>query len=257
MKRILLTLTILVMVIAVVYAADAQKIVDDMVKNYSDFEKSVDDLTMTNTMSIEDEDGNVNIDMTVSKKGEKFRFDIMIDLDEEDVQMNGINTVVIYDGNEMWMMVPIVGKQKVEDEEDMEDYNSVMEMFWWNNFGTDPEIISEENINGTDCYVIEFEETDEQNGFSKIWVSKKDNILIKAVSDDDGGYVLFKEYKDVYKGYKLPFSTVFYTDDVEELSIVLKTVKVNSGINDDIFDIDKVEVDNSGIENFLNNMFTE
>lgn len=257
-------LFVLIMIVSVaslfVFAADAQKIINDMQMHYEDFEKSIDDMKMTNTMNIDDEEGSVDMDMTVYKKGEKFRFDVTVNMDGEGDELGPINTVFIYDGNEMWMVVPIVGKQKVEDEEEMDDYDSVMEMFWWNSFGSDPQLIGTETVEGKECHIIKFNEIpDDYEGFEKIWVSKKDNILIKAVSEEnDDEYVMFKDYKDVYKGYKLPYKTVFYSeDDVEEMVIDIESIDINKGIGDDIFDVNNVEVDNSGMENFLQNMFNQ
>lgn len=260
MKKLFILIMIVSVASVFVCAADAGQIINDMQKHYEDFENAINDLKMTNTMNIDDEEGAVDLDMTVYKKGEKFRFDVTVNMEDDEDALGPISTVFVYDGNEMWMVVPIVGKQQVEDEEEMEDYDSVMEMFWWNSFGSEPELTGSETVNGTDCHVIKFNNVPEDyDGFEKIWVSKNDNILIKAVSEeDDDSYVLFKDYKDVYKGYELPYKTVFVSDEGdEEMVINIDEILINKGINDDIFDVDNVEVDNSGMENFLQNMFNE
>ncbi|MCK4524018.1 outer membrane lipoprotein-sorting protein [candidate division WOR-3 bacterium] len=258
MKKLFVVGLIIVFACLAVYAETGDEVLKKMKDKYENFETDVKDMEMVNKMTINDKDGDLDIEMTVYKKDKKFRFNMLVDIDTEEIQMGNISSVVIYDGKDMWINMPFIGKQRIEDQADADEYNSIMDMFWWNKFGENATIEGSEKIDGNDCYILKFTELgDDYNGFEKVWVDKSEYTIKKAVSYGEEGYILFKDYKDVYKGYKLPYKTEFYSEEVKDLEIEMVSIIINKGINDDMFDIDKVEVDNSGMEDMLKNMINE
>ncbi len=258
MKKLFFIGLIVIFTCLAVCAETGDEVLSKMKDKYENFETDVKDMEMVNNMTISDEDGNMDIEMTVYKKNAKFRFNMLVDIDTDEIKMGAISSIVIYDGEDMWISMPFVGKQKIEDYSDADEYNSIMDMFWWNKFGEKATITGSEKIDGRDCHILKFTELgDDYNGFEKVWVDKSEYTIKKAVSYNDEGYMLFKDYRDVYKGYKLPYKTEFYSDGNKDLEIEMISILINKGIADDMFDIDKVEVDNSGMEDMLKNMINE
>lgn len=251
MKRVLIIVGIIAAIFVI--AEDAQSVLNKMNEMYSGLEDDIDNLKMEQTMQIIEENNEINMDMVMHKKGSKMRLDVTIDMGDQ-AEMSGIKTVVIDDGEDMWTIVPFAGKQKMEKDK-KEQYGAVSEFFWWNNLGDKATLIGTEKINGCDAWVIEFDETTDEQ-FDKIWVDKKHNYLVKSESyDDETVTINYSDYRDVHEGRMIPFLTEITTsDDASSIIMTVKNMDLEVDIDDSMFDPDNVKLDNSGMQDMMKNM---
>ena len=251
MKRVLIIMGILAALFVI--AEDAESVLNKMDEMYSGFEDDINNLKMEQTMQILEENNEVNMDMVMHKKGSKMRLDITIDMGNQ-AEMQGLKTVVIDDGEDMWTIVPFAGKQKLEREK-KEQYGAVSEFFWWNNLGSNATLTGSEKINGSDAWIIEFDETTDEQ-FDKIWVDKEHNYLVKSESyeDDETVTVNYSDYRDVQEGRMIPFLTKITTSDDASIIMTVKSMDLEADIDDSMFDPDNVKMDNSGMQDMMKNM---
>ncbi|MFO8061545.1 MAG: outer membrane lipoprotein-sorting protein [bacterium] len=251
MKRVLIIMGILAAIFVI--AEDAQSILNNMNEMYSGFENEINNLKMEQTMQIVEENNEVNMDMVMHKKGNKMRLDVTIDMGNQG-EMQGIKTVVIDDGEDMWTIVPFAGKQKMEREK-KEQYGAVSEFFWWNNLGSNPTLTGTEKVNGSDAWVIEFDEIKDDQ-FDKIWVDKEHNYLVRSESYDDDETVTinYSDYRDVHEGRMIPFLTKITTNDDANIIMTVNSIDLEADIDEGMFDPDNVKMDNSGMQDMMKNM---
>ena len=84
-------------------------------------------------------------------------------------EMGGMETIIIYDEKDMWMISPFMGKKKLSDKEKAQ-YQ--IEKNYWELVSENAEIVGTEKIDDRECYVVDIKEQKE-SPFTKIWLDKK------------------------------------------------------------------------------------
>ncbi len=256
------TLFILLSVIIAfaIYAKTSEEITSDLQNKYKGLEDKINDIMIEQTMIALDEEDSIDMQMKMYSKGNKFRLETIINIDSEDMEedgitLNNLETTIIGDGNKTWVIAPFVGKMEMEEDGEQEEQLEYAELiFWWNDLGDDMTLLREEKFNGKDCYLMEYK--DEDGDESMAWIEKSTmNILKIQDSEDDKSYILFKDYKKLIDDYQIPYKVEMFDDNEKAMDMSVKNVSVNKGINDDMFDPEKVKTPTGGIDINIKGLF--
>ena len=224
-------------------------ILEEIKAKYVNFEKEVKDITILQEMKASAPQGEITSEMKILKKGKKFRMEIILPTSEIPA---GMKIIIISDGKDSWLISPFMGKQKLSEEEEKE-YQGID---WWDWFSEKVKIVGTEKVAEQECYVVEIEE-ERRVPFTKVWVDKKGLLLIKA--EDEGpakkkiGY-LFSDFRKIEGGWELPYRIEISMDGSPLYTSFIKSLEINSGLSDDLFDPDKVEVKGPNMQEMMKKM---
>jgi outer membrane lipoprotein-sorting protein len=128
-------------------------------------------------------EGEMVSEIKMLKKGEKFKMETKIEAPETPEMPAGMETVIIYDGTDTWMVSSFMGKKKLSPEEGRE-YQK--ERNWRELVSEKGKIVGTQKVGGRECYVVEMEEEGE-SPFTKLWLDKKNLDLTKGESKGPKG----------------------------------------------------------------------
>ncbi|MCK4245124.1 MAG: hypothetical protein KAX20_05810, partial [Candidatus Omnitrophica bacterium] len=230
-------------------------ILKEIKAKYVKFEKEVKDITILQEIKATAPQGEATSEMKILKKGKKFRMEITLPTSGIPAGMAGMKTIIIFDGKDTWMISPFTGKKKLSEEEEKE-YQKVD---WWDWVSEKAKIVGTEKVGERECYVVEVEE-EKRVPFTKVWVDKKGLLLVKA---EGGGPVkkkmgyLFSDFRKIENGWELPYRIDISIDGSPLYASFVKSLEINSGLSDDLFDPDKVEVKGSNMQEMIKKMMRQ
>jgi outer membrane lipoprotein-sorting protein len=226
-----------------------------MIESCKKYTRGIKDITWTMEMEVPSSEGSLRTTSIMYSKGERFRVEVSME-GMEDVgapaEMAGMKTIVIGDGTSTWIVNPMMGKSKIPAEEGAKyrgqwscsDYVPVA-----------AEIIGSEKIGGRDCYVLSV--LDESSDFAKLWIDQKSFILMKMEGKPQEGIasvILPSDYRKVSGDFEMPFRTEMYSGKDLISTTVVKSVTVNKGLADDLFDPDKVKTSGPDMKGIMDQM---
>jgi outer membrane lipoprotein-sorting protein len=247
-RVLLVALIILVLGLGQALTQDWSSILEQAEAKYAKFEKEVKDMTIVQEMKMVTPEEEMVSEIKMLKKGEKFRVETRMqaaETTEMPEEMKGMETVIIYDGKDTWMISSFMGKKKLSPEEGKE---YLTERNWWE---WELELVSEkgkivgtEKVDKRECYVVEMEE-EEESAFTKLWFDKKNLALIKyEVNGPEGETIalIHSDFRKIKGDWEMPYKTEFYTDDKLMFTSLIKSLELNTGLSDDLFDPNKVKI---------------
>jgi outer membrane lipoprotein-sorting protein len=103
-------------------------------------------------------------------------------------------------------------------------------------------VVRSETLNGKDCYVIEYAITEKGKKMSLLmWLDKESSLMYQMTANDSSGKEQMKtvmsDYRDVFENIKMPFKTEVYIGDKAAMKTLVKSIKVNQGLADSLFDV--------------------
>ena len=116
-----------------------------------------------------------------------------------------------------------------------------------------------EKVNGRDCFVVEVEEK-EEFPFTRLWLDKKNLTMVKGESQASTGgkaVVLYSDFRKIKGDWEMAYKTQFFEDSRLVYTSVVKSLEINKGLSDDLFDPDKVEVKGPDMEEMMKGMMEE
>jgi outer membrane lipoprotein-sorting protein len=226
-----------------------------MIESCTKYTQGIKDITWTMEMEVPSSEGSFKTTSVLYSKGERFRVEVSMEGMEDagvPAEMAGMTTIVISDGTSAWIVNPMMGKSQIPAEEGAKyrgqwscsDYVPVA-----------AEIIGSEKIGGRDCYVLSV--LDESSDYAKLWIDQKSFILIKMEGKPQEGVasvILLSDYRKVSGDFEMPFRTEMYSGKDLISTVVVKSVEVNKGLSDDLFDPDKVEASGSDMKDMMDQM---
>jgi outer membrane lipoprotein-sorting protein len=159
--------------------------------------------------------------------------------------MGEMKTIIIYDGKDTWMISSFTGKKKKLSGKDEKQYQR--ERNWWKLISEKAKLLGTEKVGKRECYVVEIEE--EEYPFTKLWLDKRSLVLIKNESKGTEGEIILLIHSDLRKikgDWEMPYKTEMYTDGELMATSLVKSIKINKGLSDDLFDPDKVKIKRKG-----------
>jgi len=225
-----------VLIINQAVAADWSDVFKKVKAKHTGFEQEVKDMSITQEMKIVTADREITSNAKVFKKGGKFRIDSAMQVPGI---AGGMNSVVIFDGKSTWMISPVMGKRKLA-QRDENKYQT--EENWLDLISDKAEITGSEKIGNQDCYVVAVNREGESS-FTRVWIGKKNLILVKAENKGREGKMtvwVFSDFRKIKKDYEMPYKTEMYTGGKLFSVTLVKSIAVNNGLPDSLFDAQNV-----------------
>jgi len=258
--NVLLTaVVILVLGVNLGLAQDWSSILEQAEAKYAKFESEVKDMTIVQEMKMVTPEGEMVSEIKMLKKGEKFRMETKMEAPETPEMpegMAGMETVVIYDGKDTWMISPFLGKKKLSGEEEKQ-YQK--ERDWWKLVSEKAKIVGTEKVGERECYVVQMEE-EKEFPFTRLWLDKKNLDLTKGESKRRKGETIVwihSDFRKIKGDWKMPYKTEIYADGKLMSTSLVKTLEINQGLSDDLFDPAKVKIKGFSIQEMKRKMMPE
>jgi len=247
-RVVLLTLISLVLIVNQGFTQDLSRLLKELEAKYAKFKEEIKDMTTVQEMKVVTPEGEMVSEMQMLRKGEKFRMDTTMDMSQAPDMPEGMGemkTIIIYDGKDTWMISSFTGKKKKLSGEHEKQYQK--ERNWWKLISEKAKIVGTEKVGKRVCYVVEIE--DKEYPFTKLWLDKKNLVLIKNESKGAEGKIILLIHSDFRKikgDWEIPYKTEMYADGELMSTSLVKSIKINKGFSDDLFDPDKVKIKRKG-----------
>ncbi|MFA4947550.1 MAG: outer membrane lipoprotein-sorting protein [Candidatus Krumholzibacteriia bacterium] len=213
-----------------------------MIESCTKYKQGLKDITWTMEMEVPSSEGAFKTTSTLYSRGKQFRVEVSMEGMEDagmPAEMADMKTIVIGDDTNAWIVNPMMGKSKIPADEgakyrgqwDCSDYLPVA-----------AEIVGSEKIAGRDCYVLSV--LDDSPDFAKLWIDQKSFVLMKLEGKPQEGVasvIVFSDYRKVSGDFEMPFRTEMYSGKDLISTTIVKSIAVNKGLADDLFDPDKIK----------------
>lgn len=270
MKRNKIKCSVILLVVSVIlfsaigqgFSQSLSDILREAENNYKNFNQDFKDMAMIFDSKIYTPEGEMTSEMKLFTKGEKSRSEIMMQFPESAGMpegMGSMQTIIIFDGQDNWMVSSFTGKTKLTPEQTEEQMQYQTGMNWWKSISDKAKYVGIERINNRECYVLEIE-AGEDSLYSRVWVDKNNLFLVQTESKIDSGEtmrMIFSDFRKIKDNWELAYKTEGFIDEVPMMTILLKSFEMNQGLSDDLFDIDKVEVSGPNIQEMMQNLMQQ
>jgi len=227
--------------------------------NYKNFNQDFRDIAIIFDANIHTPEGEMFTEMKLFLKGEKSRSETLIQLPAAKGMPKGMGSmlvVVIFDGQDTWMISPFVGKKKLTAVQAEEQMHYQTGINWWKFISDKTKYAGIENIGGRDCYLLELE-IERKSPYEKIWVDKDTLFLVQAEgvsSDGDNVRTIFSDFRKIESHWQLPYKVEVLMNEAQMMTVLTKSLKMNKGIPDELFDVNKVEMQGPNLQDMIQNM---
>jgi len=238
-------------------ATDLSNVLEQAKAKYAKFEEEIKDMTIVQEMKTVTGEGEMTEEIKMLKKGKKFRIETTMQMPEvpDMPEEMALTNVIIYDGKDSWMISPFMGKQKLPYEEGKEYQTG---MGWWELISEKAKIVGTEKVGGRECYVVEIKE--EESPFTRMWLDKENLVLIKGEYKEAEGEItlwVYSDFKKIKGDWEMPYKIQMYVDGNLAGSLLVKSLDINKGLSDDLFDPDKVKVKGFNMEEMMKKMMQQ
>ncbi|MDD5223782.1 MAG: outer membrane lipoprotein-sorting protein [bacterium] len=220
-----------------VSAADWPDILKQLKSTQESFQGEIKDMTLAQEIKMDTPNGEMTQEMKLFRKGDKYRWENKM----QGGQMSGsMETTVIYDGKDTWMISPFTGKKKMNDNE-QKQYQGQRD--WWNQFSDKTAITGSETVGGRDCYVVAVNDP-QKSSFTRIWVDKKSLNFIKGEIKNSKGEIsemINSDFRKIKGDREMPYKMEMFTKGKLLSSATVKSVEINKGLPDDLFSAEKIQ----------------
>ena len=237
MKYLSLVLVSLLLFVGFSYSETTEDILNKIKTQYKDSENGIKTTEIEQTITVINKKEKIITNSKMQRKDDKFRMEMLIPLEEGQPPMV---TVVLYDGEDIWTLLPMIGKQKISGKA-VKKYENEKSGLWWDKI-EDMEYVGDEKIDGQDCYIlVEKEEVVEVN---RMWINKEGLYPMKSEASmgKDKITTLYTDIKTI-EGYKMPCKYSIYEKEKLISELEIKSMKINIELSDDLFDPEKLKSD--------------
>lgn len=239
-------------------SADWPNVLKEAMAKCEKFKKEIKDMTIIREMKIVSPEGEISSSHEVKQfyKGEKFRAEITMQMPDMPKEMGGMPTIIIYDGKDTWM-ISLMGKKKLSDEESKQYQKEGI--CCWTRMFEKAKIVGTEKIGKQECYVVKPEEEGEPP-FTKIWLDKKNLVIVKIESKGSEGEIILmvgSDFRKVKGDWEMPYKNEMYGNNKLMFTTLVKSVEINKGLPDDLFDPDKVKIKGFNMQEMMKKMMQQ
>ncbi len=169
------------------------------------------------------------------RKGVKSRIELNMPAGEGET----VKTIIVFDSLEYWMISPIIGRRKISAAE----AKTYQQEEWQENL-VKARVVGEGEFAGKSCYILEINISEKDGIIEKVWVDKKDlnTLKIEVTQDKKTIATVYSDFRKVFENITMPFKIETFEDGKLVHTMIFKEIKVNQGLSDDLFNVDKIEV---------------
>ena len=253
---------ILFSVVSQGFSQSVSEILKKAESNYKNFNQDFKDMAIVFDAKMYTPEGEMASEMKLFTKGEKSRSEIVMQFPEAagvPEGMGSMQTIIIFDGQDNWMISSFAGKKKLTNEQAEEQMQYQTGMNWWSSISDKAKYVGMERINNRECYVLEIE-AEGDSLYNKIWVDKNNLFLVQTENKSDSGEtmrMIFSDFRKIKGEWELAYKTEGFLDEEPVMTIFLKSFETNQGLSDDLFDVDKVEVSGPNMQEMMQNMMQQ
>ena len=232
---------ILFLVVSQGFSQSLSDILKKAERNYKNFNQDFKDMSIVFDTKIYTPEGEMASEMKLFTKGEKSRSEIVMQMPEG---MESMQTIIIFDGQDTWMITSFMGKQKLTTEQAEEQMQYQTGMNWWRSISDEAKYVGIEKVNNRECYLLKLK-IDESSPYSKIWVDKKNLFLVQTEGKDSSGEsmrMIFSDFRKIEGGWEFPYKVEMFLNEKPMFTLLVKSYKLNQSLPDELFDVDKVEL---------------
>lgn len=217
------------------------------------FNEAVQDITIDMQMTNPSTDGAIVTGSKLYQKGERFRAEISIGAAGSPAGAAGaedLTTTIVDDGASVWILNPAIGKSEIPKEE-----GSKYRGQWYcgDYLPRDAEIVGHETVSGRDCCILLVR--DKASPYAKIWLDAKSLVPVKLEARPEEGETttaIFSDFRPITREIEIPYATEIFAGADLISTVVIKTLVVNTGIPDRLFDPDAdVEGETKSLQDLL------
>ena len=230
--------------------------------NFKNFNQDFKDMAIVFDAKIYTSEGEMTSEMKLFTKGEKSRSETLMQFPESAGMPEGMDSmlvIVISDGQDTWMISPFVGKKKLTTEQAEEQMQYQTGMNWWKFISDKTKYIGIERIGNRECYLLELE-IERESPYKRLWVDKDRLFLIQAEGDSSDGNKVrttFSDFRKAKGSWELPYKIEVFINEVQTMTVLTKSLKINQGLPDDLFDVNKVELSGPNMQEMMQNLMQQ
>lgn len=191
------------------------------------YNSSVKDITIIEETTVSTQGQKMVIKRKTMRKGKKFRMEPI------DPQQEGMKTIILFDGQDAWMISPMTGKMKTP-REDNQAYDR--DKIWDDLKRLNAKVTGTEKVNSRKCYVISLNDENSKTSMTT-WIDQKNYQTVKQISKSgkDEYIIIFSDFRKVKGKWEHPHKTQIYENKNLVSSTTIKSIKINQGLSDSLF----------------------
>jgi len=232
------------------YAASLEQIVAEMKDYETNAQKQITDIAIfLEFKTITRGKENISYEL-VLRTGEKYR----IERTQPDTLFGShqeLLPVTIFDGKTIWTL----GSTGTKTMTSFDDWRLRPYLTWnWSSLiSPKSKLVSVDEVGGQSTYYIEFPPGWLILPFKSIWVDYQKPFLVRAQSTKM--LLVYSEFQPVLEGIELPYRSETFAGGGDFITLtIVKSVTVNQGIEDDLFDPDSPEATSLRLPATLNRL---
>ena len=215
------------------FASDAGAMTFDQLNNKitaqgEKFKKEVKDITIRQTMTMEEDGQKMVQKMTMYKKGKKSRMESEMDMPG----MGPMKSKSINDGKKQWVYSDLSGGWS---EVPKDESYTVGPSDWWADEKRTGKVLGEETVGGRAGWKVLFKDHGESE---LVWFDKKGYFPLKTVNQSDGTESRFSDFRE-NAGFTWPYRMEIFQNGVKKGTMVIEKMKINGGLKDSLFTVPK------------------
>jgi outer membrane lipoprotein-sorting protein len=244
------------------FSQSLSDILKEAESNYKNFNQEFKDMAIVFNAKIFTPEGEMTSEMKLFTKGEKSRSETLMQFPESAGMPEGMGSmlvVAIFDGQDAWMISPFTGKMKLTDIQAEEQMQYQTGMNWWRFVSDKTKYVGIEKIEGRECYLLELE-IERESPYKRMWVDKGRLFLVQAEGDSSDGNKVrttFSDFRKAKGSWELPYKIGVFINEVQTMTVLTKSIEINQGLSDDLFDVNKVEVSGPNMQEMMQNMMQQ
>jgi outer membrane lipoprotein-sorting protein len=230
-------------IFSVAAAQELQAILDSAHAHHEAFQKRIEDMLIVREATIFSEDGDQHILFKKLSKGIKTREETITELSDTtglSEELRGpIRVIELFDGKSSWQFNALNGKTKIGNGMNRQD-SPIVE--YWIDPPLGSKILGSEVMHDRDCWIIESEPTEGYN-YSRVWLDKEYHLMIRAESWNELHEPTVIENTCLWlvlDNFAIPSRTTIKKRWQPSMELVLKELKINSGLPDSLFSADNL-----------------
>lgn len=209
------------------------------------------DMVIVEDMLMQSEEGEMQAEHTLYRKGDLSRVEMTMHVPE--AGMGDMRTIVIDNGKDVWMFHSLTGKRKLTPEE-AKDRGEFREC--WDFTPENSTIVGSANVGEKECYLVDMTRDGVKH---RLWLEKNTLQVIQGEAHDGDASVrwVLSDFRPVFDDYEYPHQIELFDGERTISTLTVKSITVNQGLSDDLFDPDKVEMATPNMDELLQKMLQE